>query len=141
MNRFSRTIQALADRYQVFCFYAFGSRSTEVLDLMKGNCPEAGKSGSDIDIGVHYRRGHQAGLDESVRLAQELEGLFDSPVDLVDITRARLYLALDIIKGELIYCSDEIAQAEYELPILRRADDLSFYERERRHMLMDGNAQ
>jgi len=141
MKPYDKIIQELAEKYNVFCFYSFGSRSREVRDLVKGERSEPEQSASDIDIGVHYCNKHRHSLNDSIRLEQELEELFDARVDLVDVISARLYLALDIIKGELLYCNDEDAQAEYELFILRRAEDLAVYERERRRMILDGSAR
>ncbi len=138
MNRYEETIQKLAATYNVFCFYSFGSRSREVLELVKGERPAPEQSASDIDIGVHYRDNFHPSLGESIRLEQKLEDLFESRVDLVDVVSARLYLALEIIRGELLFCSDEDLQSEYELLIFRRADDLAGYERERRKMILDG---
>jgi predicted nucleotidyltransferase len=141
MKPYDKIIRELAEKYGVFCFYSFGSRSKEVRELVKGGRSVPEQSASDIDIGVHYRNNHRPSFIESIRLEQELEELFNARVDLVDVINARLYLALDIIRGELLYCSDEDAQAEYELCILRQADDLAVFERERRRMILDGSAR
>jgi hypothetical protein len=51
-----------------------------------------------------------------VRLANELEDLFEvSRVDLVMLPEADSFMALDIIRGEVLYCTDADEQAEYEL--------------------------
>ncbi len=138
MNRYETAIGELAERYRVFCFYSFGSRSREVLELVRGERESPKRSASDIDIGVHYKENFHPSLDESIQLEQKLEDLFDSRVDLIDIVSARIYLALEIIRGELLFCSDEDLQSEYELLILRRAEDLAGYERERRKMILGG---
>lgn len=52
-------------------------------------------------------------------------------VDLVVIPEADPFLAAEVIRGELLYCSDPDDQAENELYILRRAGDLAHYKRER----------
>jgi predicted nucleotidyltransferase len=141
MKTYDQSIRELAEKYNVFCFYSFGSRSKEVQELVKGKRFESEQSASDIDIGVHYSNNYRPSFNDSIRLEQELEELFNARVDLVDVINARLYLALDIIRGELLYCNDEDAQAEYELFILRRAEDLAVYERERRRMILDGSAR
>ncbi|HOT44563.1 MAG TPA: nucleotidyltransferase domain-containing protein [Spirochaetota bacterium] len=138
MNKYETSIRELAEQYKVFCFYSFGSRSREVLALVKGERQSLERSASDIDIGVHYQDNFHPSLGESIRLEQKLEDLFETRVDLVDVVSARLYLALEIIRGELLFCSNEDLQSEYELLILRRADDLAGYERERRKMILDG---
>ena len=45
------------------------------------------------------------------------------------LPEASPFLALDVIKGELIYCNDPDLQAEDELYVLRRAGDLAYYEK------------
>jgi len=57
-------------------------------------------------------------------------------VDLVLLPSASPFLALDIIRGELIYCADPHAQSEYELYVLRRAGDLAPYQRARHELVL-----
>jgi len=74
-----------------------------------------------------------------VEIILALEALFGvKRVDLVVLPEAGPYLALDIIRGELIYCRDPDQQAEDELYILRRAGDLAYFEKERRKMILAG---
>ena len=141
MNTYEIRHSELAEKYHVFCFNAFGIRAPEIRALIRGERPAPENSVSDIDIGVHYHGGYHPILNDSISLEQELEDLFNARVDLVDVVKARPYLSLDIIRGELLYCNDEDAQAEYELFILRRADDLAVFEREKRKMIMDGAAR
>ena len=46
------------------------------------------------------------------------------------------FLALDVIRGELLFCDDSHAQAEYELYVLGRAGDLAPHERARRELAL-----
>ena len=140
MNRYETSIRELAEQYRVFCFYSFGSRGREVLELVRGERQAPERSTSDIDIGVHYRKGCRPELNDTIHLMQALEDIFQAPrVDLVDITLAPCALALEIIQGELIYCSDEIKQAEYELYVLRCAGDQAFLMNERyERIIKDG---
>jgi len=70
-----------------------------------------------------------------------LEDLLDvDRVDLVVLPEASPYLALDIVCGELLCATDLDAEAEYQLYVLRRAGDLAPWERERRRMLLTGEA-
>ena len=72
-----------------------------------------------------------------VRLATELEDLLGVVrVDLVMLTEAEPFLALDVVRGELLYCVDPDAQAEEELYVLRRPGDLAPHERERRRLIL-----
>ncbi len=70
-----------------------------------------------------------------------LEDLLDVPrVDLVILPEAPPFLALDIVQGELLCATDPVAEAEYQLYVLRRAGDLAPFERERRRMILAGEA-
>jgi hypothetical protein len=78
-------------------------------------------------------------VDEKVLLALALEELFDvARVDLVVIPEVDPFLAVDIIRGELLYCRNLDEQAEHELYVLRRAADLACYEQERRRLILSG---
>lgn len=59
-------------------------------------------------------------------------------MDLVILPEADPFLALDVIRGELLYCADRDAQAEQELQVLRRAADLAPYARERWEQILVG---
>ncbi len=66
-------------------------------------------------------------VDAVVGLADELEQLFEAPRgDVVVLPGAKTFLALDVIRGELLYCADSHAQAEYELYVLATAGDLAW---------------
>ena len=127
----------IACLYKISCLYAFGSRSGEIGSLIYGDIKETAKSDSDIDIGVYYSKRYKPSAKEKAQLTVELEDLFKANrVDLVDVSEAGAFLALDIIKGELIYCDDLDEQAEFELYVLRRAGDLEYFERERRNNIL-----
>jgi hypothetical protein len=75
-----------------------------------------------------------------VSITSGFEEIFNgSTIDLTVVNEAPVYLALDIIKGELIYCADAIEQARYELYILRQAGDLEYFARERRNAILYGD--
>jgi hypothetical protein len=57
------------------------------------------------------------------------------PVDLLDLRAADAFLALEVIRGERIYCRDEPLADEFELFVMRRAGDLEPFELERRRLL------
>jgi hypothetical protein len=60
------------------------------------------------------------------------EDLFDvGKVDLVLLSEADPFLAVNIIRGERLYCVEEDGADEYDLYVLRRAGDLAHFERER----------
>jgi predicted nucleotidyltransferase len=108
---------------RLLALYLFGSRSRrEETDQ------------SDVDIGVLFR--HAQSLQEVLVLEDEIERRLGVPVDLVDAGRANAFLALDIIRGERLFCADEDRCDEFELYVMRRAGDLAPFERERRRLLL-----
>lgn len=140
-------LHRLAVQHNLLAIYSFGSRSIEIARRAGYSLPkEAQKSPgipseSDVDIGVLPAHGHPLTARDQVRLAIELEDILDvTRVDLVVLTEASPYLALDIVCGELICTTDEDAEATYQLYVLRRAGDLEPFERQRRQMLLDARA-
>jgi uncharacterized protein len=134
-------IDALCRRYQLDALYVFGSRADEIASAVKGiEVPAA--QGSDVDIGVQPSRHRRLSARERARLAVELEDLFEAKrVDLTIIQEADPFLALEIIRGELLCCLDPESQAEFELFVLRRAGDLAHFERERREAILQGGGR
>jgi uncharacterized protein len=66
------------------------------------------------------------------QLTIDLEEQFQlTKLDLSVINEADPFLAVNIIRGERIFCRDEYLADQYELYLLRRAGDLSPLERER----------
>lgn len=132
-------LQAILERYGISACYAFGSRAREIAARLKdpSYCASAGRS--DLDIGIEPIRGRKLSVKEKVKLGIELEDLFRVPrVDLVMVSEADPFLALDIVRGELIYCRDRDQQAEHELYILRRAADLAPFQRARMRQVLEG---
>jgi len=76
-----------------------------------------------------------------LELLAELEDLLDARrVDLVVLPEAGVFLAIEFMRGELLFCADPDAQAEDELYFLRRAGDLAGYEHERwRQLIGEGD--
>ncbi|MGC8720570.1 MAG: hypothetical protein ACP5TY_11250, partial [Thermodesulforhabdaceae bacterium] len=76
---------------------------------------------------------------QKVELMIALEDFFNvNRVDLVVITEADPFLALEVIRGELLYTKNPDDQAEYELFVLRRAADLMPYKKEQIRMILEG---
>lgn len=134
-------LRAIATRYDIAALYVFGSRATEVVSRVRGHPVARRFLASDVDIGVQPTPGHRLTAQERVRLAIELEDLLGlNRVDLAVVREADAFLALDIIRGELLYCDDADAQAEDELYVLRRAADLARYARDRWNQILAGVA-
>lgn len=117
--------------------YSFGSRASEVLGFVNGEISVISDSSSDIDIGVRFRKGVRPDAEMKVRLTIDLEDFFRcSKVDLVQLETASPFLALDIIRGELVYAEDYDEQARYELFVMARAGDLMHFEKKRRKNIL-----
>lgn len=125
-------LAALAARYDLIAIYAFGSCAKKAAAVVCGEQARLSRdTPSDLDIGVVPRMGRRLSLDEKVKPALAPEDLFDMPrVDLVVAPDVSIWLAVDIVRGELLYTPDPVAEAEYQLYVLARANDLYPWYRE-----------
>lgn len=132
-------IISLAKKYKLKIVYAFGSRAKDVLNIMEGRLGSLPCTSSDLDIGVKPER--PLTVDEKVEIALFFEDLFNlNRVDVVVLPEAPVFLALEIVSGEILYKQDDTYEAEYQLYIMRMAADLLPYEREKQKMIMEGLA-
>lgn len=135
-------LSELARTYRLADIYAFGSRAGEIAAMIRTGRALKRTSSSDIDIGIRPKQGPRLSPRDLVNLTVELEDLFGaSRVDLVLLPDSEPFLALDIIKGELLYTEDPLDQAYFELFVLRRAGDLLPFKRERIDMILRGAAR
>ncbi|MEW6374652.1 MAG: nucleotidyltransferase domain-containing protein [Thermodesulfobacteriota bacterium] len=135
MNRIKEQISDVAFRYGLQIIYAFGSRAKEALDLVEGRIEHFSSTPSDLDIGVKPEK--TLTLEEKVKIAIFFEDLFDvSRVDLIVLPEAPVFLALEIVTGEILYMQDSTYEAEYQLYIMRMAADLFPYEQMKQRMIM-----
>ena len=135
MNKIKNELKQLAEKYDIQIIYAFGSRAKEALNLVEGKIERLSKSVSDLDIGIKPER--RLNIEEKVEIALALEDIFDvTKVDLVVIPEAPIFLALEIVKGELLYTKDLTYEAEYQLYIMRQAAELIHYERIKQKMIL-----
>jgi predicted nucleotidyltransferase len=116
-----RTFGAKDPRIQAL--YLFGSRA-------RGDAHEA----SDADVGVLFFESQP--LWDTLTMEADLEALLQCPVDLIDLGKARPFLALDVLRGERIYCAAPDACDKFELYVMRRAGDLAPFERMRRKAVL-----
>ncbi len=131
----------LAHRYGLVAIYSFGSRAGEVAARVAGEDVKVDHPFSDVDIGVLPAPGRHLTAAERADLMVALEDLLEvGRVDLVILPEAPPYLALDVVRGELLCTTDPVAEAEYQLYVLRRAADLAPFERQRRRMILAGEA-
>ncbi|HSK81188.1 MAG TPA: nucleotidyltransferase domain-containing protein [Thermoanaerobaculia bacterium] len=108
---------------RILALYLFGSRARH-----------EETEESDVDVGVLWQ-GEQI-LRDVLLLEDVLEQRLGLKVDVVDAGRASPFLALDIIRGDLVYCAGADRCDEFELYVMRRAEDLAPFERERRRRLL-----
>jgi predicted nucleotidyltransferase len=108
---------------RIVALYLFGSRA-------RGDASER----SDVDVGILFRQ--EVALRDVVLLEDALQQRLGLPVDVVDAGHVDAFLALDVIRGERVYCSDPDRCDEFELYVMRRAGDLAPFERERRRLLL-----
>jgi predicted nucleotidyltransferase len=124
--------------------YVFGSRAKEIAHRLSADAVSAAPSipKSDVDIAVRPRFGVALSPRERVDVTIALEDLLEvSRVDLVVLPEADPFLALDVIRGELLYTADPDDQARYELFVLRRAGDLMPWKKERMRMILEEGAR
>lgn len=135
-------LEEICRRYHVADLYAFGSRADEFAAKLAGKPFATSRAGSDLDIGVRGEGRHPWSAEERTSLTIELEDLFSVPrVDLVVLPEAEPFLALDIIRGQLLYTADPDEQARYELLVMRRAGDLLPFKKERMRMVLEEGAR
>ncbi|WP_448381771.1 nucleotidyltransferase domain-containing protein [Desulfosoma sp.] len=133
-----------AAAFRLVDIYVFGSRAKEIAHRLSAEAaskppfvPE-----SDVDIAVRPRFGVALNPRERVDVTIALEDLLEvSRVDLVVLPEADPFLALDVIRGELLYTADPDDQARYELFVLRRAGDLMPWKKERMRMILEEGAR
>jgi predicted nucleotidyltransferase len=124
-ERIQRTVSEVAGSDpRILAVYLFGSR-------IKGE----EHARSDVDLAVLFDEPRR--LSDLVDLEIRFEDALGTKVDLVDLGKARPFLALDVIRGERLYGRDSKRCDEFDLYVLRRAGDLAPLEKEHRRMLLD----
>ena len=111
-----------AARREVRAVYLFGSH-------VKGDA----RADSDLDVGVLFETPQP--LAHTLTLEAEFQLAAGRDVDLVDARRAAAFLALEIVRGERIFCRESVETDLFELYVLRRAGDLLPFERQRQALL------
>ncbi len=130
-------IADICERYGVLDLYVFGSRAREVVSLVEGRISNLEQPEPDVDIGILPADKETWTPEKKVEFSIELEDRFQvHRVDLILLPEADAFLALDIIRGELLYCADLDDQARYELFVLRRAGDLLPFQKARTRMIL-----
>ena len=135
MRKIREQIRDIAFQYGLQIIYTFGSRAKEALDLAEGRIERFSSTPSDLDIGVKPQK--PLAVEEKVKIGILFEDLFDVPrVDLISLPEAPVFLALEIVTGEILYMQDSTYEAEYQLYIMRQAADLFPYEQMKERMIL-----
>jgi predicted nucleotidyltransferase len=134
-------LKALARQYDLIAIYAFGSRAGEIAAFISGKANTADNPASDVDIGFLQARGQHLSMRDRMALTRDLEdALHADQVDLVPLSEANPFLALEIVRGELLYSAKPDEEAEYQLFILRQAGDLAPFQKERMRLILEEEA-
>ncbi len=137
MPSIADSLRDLAAQHQLADLYVFGSRAAEIAALVRGEPTPLPRPEADVDVGIQPRRGTRLNGYEKVRIAVELEEVLNvGRVDLVVLSEATPFLAVEIIRGELLFSEDLGKQAEDELYILRRAADLAPFALEHQRLVL-----
>jgi len=139
MNDLQQSLADLCRRYGVTSLYVFGSRASEIAARVAGEHVVPAHPESDGDFAVQIAE--ESDLRGFARggLLIDLEELFELPrADLVVLNDVDPFIALEAVRGELLFCADADVQAEEELFILRRAGDLEPFETERIRLMLAG---
>jgi predicted nucleotidyltransferase len=123
-----------ADIERELCAFAAGDPRILALYLFGSRGRHEETEQSDVDVGVLFRG--EKSLRDLLLLEDSLERRLGLPVDLIDAGRASAFLALDVIRGERLFCADPDRCDEFELYVMRRAGDLAPFEKERRRLLL-----
>ncbi len=139
MNDLQRKLANICHRYGVTSLYVFGSRASEIAARVVGERASSSHPESDGDFAVQVAKSSDLGGFVRGGLLIDLEEFFELPrADLVVLNDADPFIALEAIRGELLFCTDLDQQAEEELFILRRAGDLEPFETERIRLMLAG---
>lgn len=129
-------LESFCRRHEIDDLYVFGSRAAEIRGAMEADRLESGSS-SDVDIAVRLTGGRTLSIREKAELGVALENLLGvDRIDVVLLSEADPFLAVNVIRGERLFCRDDYAADEYELYVLRRAGDLARFERLRIERIM-----
>ena len=142
MKDLTPAVAQLACTYGLAEVYVFGSRAREIAARARKGIVPKKRSLSDVDIAIRPLPAALLSARDLANLTSELEDLFEvNRVDLVLLPGADPFLALDIIRGELLYAADPTDQALYELYVLRRAGDLSPFKKAQIELVLQGQSK
>jgi predicted nucleotidyltransferase len=116
-----RGADALFARHGVIAAYLFGSHAEQ-----------AARADSDVDVAVLFARNASEQEEARRRLdvLQDLAALLKAETGVVSLNAAPLRLVGQVLKhGQLVFCADGRARAEFEARALRLYFELHIYDR------------
>lgn len=117
-----KALERVCETHGLLAVYLFGSRADDGLRLLQGE--EVSKDGSDIDVGIVFRRPLQD-IWLLSGLQVELEDIFEPlRVDVVPLQRVDALFQFSAIDGHRVAVTDQHEADEYELLVMNRAADL-----------------
>lgn len=117
-------LERVAREYGLLAVYLFGSRADEGLALLEGEGVQ--REGSDLDVGVVFRRREEPNFRRLGPLQVALEDVFEPVrVDLVPLQRVdALFQFRAMDEGHRVLATDSDAADLYELYVMNRAEEL-----------------
>ncbi|MHB1128375.1 MAG: type VII toxin-antitoxin system MntA family adenylyltransferase antitoxin [Bacillota bacterium] len=113
MEQVAKLERFFSTRQEVITAYVFGSRAEGVA-----------RGKSDTDIAVLLDEGMQDTFDYRMKMADELERLVRTPVDLILLREAPLLLQFQILKnGKILFDRDADQRAYYQMHVLGKYYD------------------
>ncbi len=110
--------------------YAFGNHATIAAQWLQGETCDSKLDLSELNLAATTEADVELSTQEKTRLETEFEALFGfGRVRLVMLWELDSLPAVDVIRGELLYCADPDQQARDELYILGRAADAAIFHR------------
>lgn len=142
MQALNNQLKSICESYNVVDLYVFGSRAKEIAAMVETGAVPNENSTSDVDIAIRPAQDIRLSIKDIIQLTLSLEELLRvNRVDLMILPKADPFLALEAIRGELLYTRDAVDQARYELYVLRRAGDLAPFKRARMELIMGGHGR
>jgi len=139
MTPIKQRLAEICRRHGVTSLYVFGSRSAEISARVQGLDSKPDFPNSDGDFAARFEGPISDPLFSIGGFIADLEDRFElSRADLAVLNTCDPFVALEAVRGELLYCVDLDDQAEEELFFLRRAGDLAVYEAERLEKFLSG---
>ena len=135
-------LESFCNQHHVGILYVFGSRGTEIRKMLDEDAGVEPAKSSDVDIAVKLSGDRTLSVREKTELSVTMENLLGvDRADVISLSEADPFLAVNIIRGERLFCADQHEADEYELYVLRRAGDLAPFERMRIERIMDSSAR